>query len=331
MSSDRWAAQIAEFESQLEQWPEERGEILLDLAHACRRAGMHERAEGIWRELISEGGEDGDFARVELASHLLDVGSEEAWAELAVLKAQEQTDGGPWRLAAELFERHGDLAEALEWFTMATDRFGEQERAELTKKSGWASLPGMLIRARRRVREAMQLPPDDIDKSVLSQDEIERLFTSLSPAGEAPAAPQESAGVLAGVPAAPREHPTVRLAEMRTLAWQRAELPAAAEHWPALLGEDTDPDNYHHFLEAKLRKMAAEGITRFVLVPGTVDSLVRYVRETGREPVDAAARRAYLELRYAQGHQLGWPPPRNAPCWCGSSTKYKKCCGKPGG
>jgi uncharacterized protein YecA (UPF0149 family) len=24
-----------------------------------------------------------------------------------------------------------------------------------------------------------------------------------------------------------------------------------------------------------------------------------------------------------------WPPPRNKPCWCGSGTKYKKCCGGP--
>jgi len=22
-----------------------------------------------------------------------------------------------------------------------------------------------------------------------------------------------------------------------------------------------------------------------------------------------------------------WPPGRNDPCWCGSGTKYKKCCG----
>ncbi|MEV6140612.1 SEC-C metal-binding domain-containing protein [Nocardia sp. NPDC051990] len=24
---------------------------------------------------------------------------------------------------------------------------------------------------------------------------------------------------------------------------------------------------------------------------------------------------------------MDWPPPRNAPCWCGSGRKYKKCCG----
>ncbi|TDC03308.1 SEC-C metal-binding domain-containing protein, partial [Actinomadura bangladeshensis] len=26
---------------------------------------------------------------------------------------------------------------------------------------------------------------------------------------------------------------------------------------------------------------------------------------------------------------LAWPPERNAPCWCGSGRKYKKCCGSP--
>jgi uncharacterized protein YchJ len=24
---------------------------------------------------------------------------------------------------------------------------------------------------------------------------------------------------------------------------------------------------------------------------------------------------------------VAWPPERNTPCWCGSGTKYKKCCG----
>ena len=26
------------------------------------------------------------------------------------------------------------------------------------------------------------------------------------------------------------------------------------------------------------------------------------------------------------GPMLAWPPGRNDPCWCGSRTKYKKCC-----
>jgi uncharacterized protein YecA (UPF0149 family) len=26
------------------------------------------------------------------------------------------------------------------------------------------------------------------------------------------------------------------------------------------------------------------------------------------------------------GPLLEWPPGRNDPCWCGSRTKYKKCC-----
>jgi uncharacterized protein YchJ len=30
-----------------------------------------------------------------------------------------------------------------------------------------------------------------------------------------------------------------------------------------------------------------------------------------------------------EGGAISWPPPRNAPCWCGSGTKYKKCCGGP--
>jgi uncharacterized protein YchJ len=31
-----------------------------------------------------------------------------------------------------------------------------------------------------------------------------------------------------------------------------------------------------------------------------------------------------------QQRTIAWPPPRNAACWCGSGSKYKKCCGRPG-
>lgn len=41
------------------------------------------------------------------------------------------------------------------------------------------------------------------------------------------------------------------------------------------------------------------------------------------EPHDDAADLA------ARGRAQAWPPPRNSPCWCGSTRKYKKCCGNP--
>lgn len=42
--------------------------------------------------------------------------------------------------------------------------------------------------------------------------------------------------------------------------------------------------------------------------------------------------RGRRRVRQALGLQpdsLDWPPERNAPCWCASGRKYKKCCGSP--
>ena len=50
-----------------------------------------------------------------------------------------------------------------------------------------------------------------------------------------------------------------------------------------------------------------------VVEVGTPDMLVALLGE-GEHPVPAP------------GPELAWPPGRNDPCWCGSGTKYKKCC-----
>ncbi|WP_344437186.1 SEC-C metal-binding domain-containing protein [Actinomadura bangladeshensis] len=46
--------------------------------------------------------------------------------------------------------------------------------------------------------------------------------------------------------------------------------------------------------------------------------------------VRADVGRAFAEgLVHGTAPTLAWPPERNAPCWCGSGRKYKKCCGSP--
>jgi len=45
---------------------------------------------------------------------------------------------------------------------------------------------------------------------------------------------------------------------------------------------------------------------------------------------DQDTRLACLNGIVEQGGAIDWPPARNAPCWCGSAVKHKKCCGRPG-
>jgi len=66
-----------------------------------------------------------------------------------------------------------------------------------------------------------------------------------------------------------------------------------------------------------------------VIVPGTVAGLVAFAAEHGGSARDEEVRKRYC-MAIPDDQALPWPPARNAPCWCGSGFKYKKCCGRPG-
>ncbi|MDX6211619.1 MAG: hypothetical protein QOF82_706, partial [Frankiales bacterium] len=56
--------------------------------------------------------------------------------------------------------------------------------------------------------------------------------------------------------------------------------------------------------------------------------LTEFSAQLGLTAVDSDVEEAYLEhlLDSPDAREVLWPPPRNAPCWCGSGAKYKKCC-----
>ncbi|MDX6239892.1 MAG: hypothetical protein QOG10_4707 [Kribbellaceae bacterium] len=144
-------------ETDLEMYPDEGLGLLLEIAGVHRRLGDHDRAVRIWRDLIAEGGEDSDYARVEYLDHLFAIGRpDEARAELSALKTGRRTSSGAWQMAAEVLQEQGELAEALTW-PMATERLTQEELAVLGSDAGWASQPGMLVR--RSIRAEIGLPP----------------------------------------------------------------------------------------------------------------------------------------------------------------------------
>ncbi|TDO29993.1 SEC-C motif-containing protein [Kribbella sp. VKM Ac-2527] len=310
-------AHIRGLEAELEEYPDQRGEILLEMAASRLEMGERDRAVAIWRDLIAEGGDDGDYARIDLVEYLFGIGQEEdARAELAALKATHRTSGAGWELAAELLEERGELTEALVWYTMATERFTTADIAILGEDAGWASLPGVLVRRRRELRSGMGLAPDETDQLVPAEEDIQDLFRRPFPSVE------EAAEAM-------RAHRGVS-AEVRMLFWPRSEFDTARERWPDAIDQDLSQAEYYRDLEAKLDTMASEGAGRVNAVHCSVESFAVYVDTAGERPLDSsAARRDYLDARYSEGHHLQWPPPRNQPCWCGSGAKYKKCCGAP--
>lgn len=317
MATDDTRAHLRELEAELDEYPDQRGEILLEIAAAWLEAGEPDRAVIIWRDLIAEGGEDEDYARVELAEYLFGIGEDEsARTELAALKATRRTAGGGWQLAAELLEERGELAEALAWYTIATERFTTDEMATLGDGAGWVSAPGMLVRRRREVRTAMGLAPDQTDQLVPAEEGllelVRRRFSSIEDAVDTMHARRGAA------------------TEVRLLFWPRSEFDQARERWPDAIDQDGSQSEYYQDLEVKLDAMASGGARRVDAVPCSVESFAVYLDAGGDRPLDSsAARRDYLDARYSEGHYFQWPPPRNKPCWCGSGTKYKKCCGAP--
>lgn len=111
------------------------------------------------------------------------------------------------------------------------------------------------------------------------------------------------------------------------LTFQRAERAEAQRRWP---GEYTQPDEeYNAIAESRWRELAERGVPSIRVVPATVDGLVAFAERTGGSPTDVAVKTRYVNT-VPEPQTLPWPPARNAPCWCGSGRKYKKCCGRVG-
>jgi hypothetical protein len=92
---------------------------------------------------------------------------------------------------------------------------------------------------------------------------------------------------------------------------------------------DDDVTSYFLRCERNWRTVIRDnGRTTQQILPTTVDDLLAYAAERGQDPADEQTRADHLKQRIGAGAPLlTWPPGRNAPCWCGSARKYKKCCG----
>ncbi|MCE7006417.1 SEC-C domain-containing protein [Kibdelosporangium philippinense] len=297
------AAIAAELEAELEHYPDERGQILVEAAEAWHQAGDHDRAIALLTQAIALGGEDGGNARVELVEVLFDLDQiEQAQAQLDELRHQRPSSPTPYHLAAELLEDRGQHQQALTWFNMAVARLTEQEMADRDTEFGFLSYANNIVAGRRRVRHALGIPPDELDESVQAlSEQAEDLARALTPP-------------------APRE--------VRVLFWPRNEIPRAHEAWPRLV-EHAEADTIIAEREAANRELSEAGIARITMVPLTTAKLLEFTTRTESDPTDEDTRLACMNEILEEGGTVSWPPARNAPCWCGSAIKYKKCCGRP--
>ncbi|NKZ02952.1 SEC-C domain-containing protein [Actinomadura latina] len=296
------ARRLAEdLERDAAKYPEQRAEILIEAAREWSQAGEPDRALRIYEDIIaSERGEDAQFATVEKISLLADLGrTDEAEAEIARL-GRTRVHPGPAELVAEFLEAQGRLEEALTWFNtacrdlMADD--GELAEAKLFARPE--------LRGRQRVRQALGLPPDAID---LHTEDEQAELTELLEKAAAPSQPNAGSFF-------------VRSDVERAFAEGLVHGTAPA-----------DASSYFRDVERGWRTSSDEiGASVLRVLPTMVDDLLKYADDHDRDPRDQQTRADHLMTRIREGAPtLGWPPERNAPCWCGSGRKYKKCCGSP--
>jgi hypothetical protein len=288
---------------------------VFEIAAEFDRAGDQRSALDWLRTLVAAGGLDGALARVEIASIYFNAGRDElATAELAAIRAECPGDPAPYAMAAELLAEHGEQATALVWFTMAAARFSDDQLAATAGEDGWISAAYAVLWQRRQLRERLGYPPDDLDTGLLAPP----LQRAAAPSAVLPTVEEALADGLPGM-----------AQRMRVLVWPQRDFDLAGQRWPRLLDAAVSHAEYRHRLESQLRESTATGRVKIDLIPARVDALRDYATRHGGSVEDAQVRRGYLDEHARLGHAQAWPPGRNAPCWCGSSVKYKKCCGRP--
>lgn len=121
-----------------------------------------------------------------------------------------------------------------------------------------------------------------------------------------------------------------RLPVLQMAYFPPAEYEAAWAHGLLDATNYRDHTDYRREIEQQLQAMAGRPNAGVRIVFLDVPGLLAHAQETGEDPADRRTRLAYTEsLHGTDQAATRWPPERNAPCWCGSGRKYKKCCGSP--
>lgn len=134
---------------------------------------------------------------------------------------------------------------------------------------------------------------------------------------------------VSSAPAGPAAEPEAGRRVALAFAWfPAAAWPDAVTRWPGLPDswDAYDYPSYCAQLEKHLARYAAAAGTAPQLAPIDIDAYLAWCDHTGSGPAEDGSRAGYAAELARTGRALPWPPERNAPCWCGSGRKYKRCC-----
>ena len=283
-------------------------ECYADLAQALDRAGRHDDAIDAMQRAIDHGWDGRPDGRSDIAEFHLRAGRHEQAAQIWA-RLRGETPGDVW-----LYNAAG----------LSYAEIGEHELAV-----GWLG-DGIEVAIAGDDPEGVVAQLSDIRRRSLEalgreHDELERRADQFLERWQA-ARPRRSQfdDFDEGLDDVPPSRGDVALA----LAWFPAgEYERAIERWASLAEDwgDVAHAGYCRRMEGHAKWMRGHGVLVRAMSPIVVDALVAWCDEHGEDPEDARA--PYAAQVLADGDALAWPPGRNAPCWCGSQRKYKKCCG----
>lgn len=292
--------------------PGDTGYALLLAAELVEQSGDLSRAEGIAIRAVeanrSRPARDGIFPQVYHAGLLLKLGSRDAaLAELVPLWADLRADPLSTSYVSGLLAAHDMVDRAEELLTAAlTDAIGRHSGAgrgvvASDDEDERSFEIFTLAQQRSQVRSGRGEAPDHLDRFA------EDLRVAFEETG-ASAQDEDYDGTA-------------------VLFWPQADHEHLLREWPALAGSCGETwDQHRAGLERWLAYASERGETGLAVLSGSAAGLLRFATRCGGDPQDAEVRARYLDETDETLLETAWPPERNAPCWCGSGLKYKKCC-----
>ncbi|MQA61797.1 MAG: hypothetical protein GEU86_09935 [Actinophytocola sp.] len=285
-------------------------ELAGELADVYERLGRVDDAVAAMREAISAGWKGVPDGRCRIAEILTGAGrlaeATAIWQEVA---AEYPDDVWVHNNAGVEYAAAGEHDTALDYLTrglrLALDT-GDPER-----------LVDQLADFRGRALTALGQEPDALQARAADFRAAAPATRPMAPAViSSPAEPEPSG--------APVQEPIAM-----AFAWfSRDDYPRAVARWPELVDTwgVTDYPGYCAALEGHLATFAATAGRSPRIAPIELPEYEAWCADSDRDPADSGSRASYAAELARTGRAMPWPPARNAPCWCGSGRKYKRCC-----
>jgi tetratricopeptide (TPR) repeat protein len=274
-----------------------------ELANCYSRQDRHQEAITAMDKSIETGYRGSPDGRALKAAFLLKAGrSDEADRLLHQVRKDTPEDIWLYNSAALAYQEVGDHERALEW---------SAQGLELALATGdKESIVSELLDVRIQNLQASGREPDDVDARALEfmDSRVEKLNRMT--------ADLRSRLLSEDVAVA--------------MAWfPRDDYHRALEMWPSLATEwgSVPHTDYCRDIQREMQRYKLSGAPLRWVAPLRIDAYLQWCDSKDEDPEEAKSRATYAATLAQSGEGIPWPPSRNEACWCGSSKKYKRCCG----